>query len=123
MSDNNSEINLEDYSKDLTKSIVEETVKILSEEQVKYGSEFLDVMMLNILASLTCTMVYNKLKNYPKGSTADQISDAYQEFKLGMQNAISSGFQGAFTEFAGSSYEYKTNISISEEVENNKLMN
>lgn len=68
-------------------------------------------LSMTFLASFIGSIVYAVLKEKPVKSkdmkdALDFTANNFLELKIGMQNAMAAGFQGAMQEYSGKSVEY-----------------
>ena len=102
------EVSIDDYSVQLVKTILSETVELLDKEDRKLGRDFFDVTLINLLTSLVATIVYRHL---PTSETLKKLSDKdkqahYFAHKVEIQAAIALGFQTAIKTFNGVDADY-----------------
>ena len=113
-------INEAEFSKKLVEDLLVNAVSSINDAAKQYSKDFKDVAFLNLLASLVCTMVYNKL--VPKGRTEDQIVNDYKIYKPAIENCISSGFTTAFENLGtGVPVDYYCSITVIPEPKNKEL--
>jgi hypothetical protein len=109
----NTEIDLEEYAGDFATNIISEAFSLINQERKTHGEEFATNVILTILASTICTVVYDQLYNDRKMKVSPELAtERYAELKDAIQNAVSTGFSGAMTAFSGRDTDYYCQVSI-----------
>lgn len=106
----------QDYAKYITTTLTKEILKLIDNDEPKFGADWAIGVRVSIVASLVSTMVYRCLTEAPP-STAQTLEEAasishsgYKGLKEAIEQSIAAGFQGAFQSFSGKPSDYYCQI-------------
>ena len=107
-----------EWQREFVNTTVATIHELLADQETIYGREFSDAARMNIIASLIASTVYQGLLGVPKGNAGslhtatEKHHLAYRDLKEAVQNAVSSGFEGATRTWSGRPYEYVCTVQI-----------
>jgi hypothetical protein len=109
---NKDTISRDQWRTELVANLIKEVFHLIDREEETHGEVFADEVRLSFLASFVSTLVYRAFIETPDeevtrdiDAAAESVHADYAEVKAAIENAVSSGFQGAVMEWTGGEVE------------------
>lgn len=106
----------EEYGKYMTETLTSEVLRLVDDDEPRFGADWALTVRLNLIASVMSTMVYRCLSQEPKAAASFEEATSlahsgYKGLKSAIEDAVAVAFQGAFQTYTDKPADFYVQIS------------